>query len=75
MEKETNPLRLRLFNSKDFPDGMYDTEQQPDDQGESSDKTAENDIECEHADRAGDPESAWDKPEAHFPNAEREAHA
>ena len=75
MEKETNPLRLRLFNSKDFPDGMNDTEQQPDDQGESSDKTAENDIECEHADRARDPESAWDEPEAHSPNAEREAHA
>ena len=54
---------------------MNDTEQQPDDQGESSDKTAENDIECEHADRARDPKSAWDEPEAHSPNAEREAHA
>ena len=38
MEKETTPLSFTY--SKDFSDGMYDTEQQPDEEGKSSDKTA-----------------------------------
>ena len=37
--EETNPLRLRC-SSDDFSDGMNDTEQQPDEEGESSDETA-----------------------------------
>ena len=37
--EETNPLRLRC-SSDDFSDGMNDTEQQPDEEGKSSDKTA-----------------------------------
>ena len=38
-QNETNPLRLRC-SSDDFSDGMNDTEQQPDEEGESSDETA-----------------------------------
>ena len=38
MEKETTPLSFTYSN--DFSDGMYDTEQQPDEEGKSSDKTA-----------------------------------
>ena len=37
--EETNPLRLRC-SSDDFSDGMNDTEQQPDEEGKSSDETA-----------------------------------
>ena len=37
--EETNLLRLRC-GSDDFTDGMNDTEQQPDEEGESSDETA-----------------------------------
>ena len=44
---------LAFTYSDDFSDGVIDTEQQPDDQGESSDKTAEDDVECEDSDCAG----------------------
>ena len=54
---------------------MDDAEQQPDDQGESSDKTADDDIECEDSYRAGYAITEGDEPEAHPSNAEWEADA
>ena len=36
---KAHPLRLRC-SSDDFSDGMNDTEQQPDEEGKSSDETA-----------------------------------
>ena len=38
--RRNKPSSFTMFNSKDFPDGMNDTEQQPDEEGKSSDKTA-----------------------------------
>ena len=51
LENETNPLRYFQY-SDDFSDGMNETEQKPDDQGESSDETAHDDIQGEDADCA-----------------------
>lgn len=51
MENETNPLRFLQY-SDDFSDGVNDTEQKPDEQGESSDETTHDDIQDEDADCA-----------------------
>ena len=69
MENETNPLRFLQY-SDDFSDGVNDTEQKPDDQGKSSDETADDNVKCEYADCCGNSKAEGDKPEAHPSDAE-----
>ena len=52
---------------------MDDAEQQPDNQGESSDKTADDDVECEDSYCAGYAVTEGDEPETHPADAEWEA--
>ena len=54
---------------------MDDAEQQPDDQGESSDKTADDDVERENSYCAGYAVTEGDEPETHPADAEWEADA
>ena len=44
---------------------MDEAEQQPDNQGESSDKTADDDVECEDSYCAGYAVTEGDEPETH----------
>jgi hypothetical protein len=74
LENETNPLSFFRY-SDDFSDGMDDTEQQSSDQGESSDETANDDIECEDSYCARYAITEGDKPEAHPSEAEWEPNA
>ena len=62
---------LALTYSDDFSDGVNDTEQQPDDQGESSDKTADDYVQCEDADCAGNTVTEGNEPETHPSYAKR----
>lgn len=48
---------------------MDDAEQQPDNQGESSDKTADDDVECEDSYCAGYAVTEGDEPRSHFETA------
>ena len=45
---------------------MDDAEQQPDNQGESSDKTADDDVECEDSYCAGYAVTEGDEPRSHL---------
>ena len=52
---------------------MDDAEQQPNNQGESADKTADDDVECEDSYCAGYAVTEGDEPETHPADAEWEA--
>lgn len=72
MEYETNPLSFSYLD--DFTDGMHDPEQKPGEQSKSANQTADDDVQGENADCAGDPIPVRYEPEAHPPQPEREAH-
>ena len=64
---------LALTYSDDFTDGVNDTEQQPDDQGESSDKTADDYVQCKDTDCARYAVTEGEEPETHPSYAKRQA--
>ena len=62
---------LAFSYSDDFTDGMHDTEQKPGDQSKPANQTADDDVQCEDSDCAGDPIPVRHKPKAHPVHPER----